>query len=46
MNLVIGMLIGIFAIGMLAKRMTVKVWACLMIWMMLNIAAAYFREKA
>jgi hypothetical protein len=46
MNLVIGMLAGIFAVGMFAKRMTFKVWAGLIIWIMINIILAYFREKA
>jgi hypothetical protein len=46
MNIVIGMLVGIFAVGMLAKRMTVKVWAGLIIWILINIVLAYFREKA
>jgi hypothetical protein len=46
MNIVIGMLVGIFAVGMLAKRMTVKVWACLIVWILIQIGLAYFRNKS
>ena len=45
MNLVIGMLVGIFAVGMLAKRMTPKVWGVLFIWIFVQIVIAFFRTK-
>jgi hypothetical protein len=45
MNLVIGMLAGIFVTGMLAKRMTARVWCALIVWIALNIAVSFFRNK-